>query len=250
LDTVWEREVVGCVRYLLGCPDPQVRGAMALQQPRLGRWSYVAEASEVLAKYDVNVPLFHPLPTGTEDAKRLVMRTKEEQKDELHRKLLRKKIHGVYAGEMIRERCDRKATSKWLSDGRLRSETEALVVAAQDGVLHTMHYRKIILKEEVSEVCRACGRWPRETIGHLLSSCATYEFHLIKDRHDRVLFQLVKAMAKALNVRMRPCYRANGGVAKNGVYESRLAELVVDCSPHGSGDCKPEAGREAETHKG
>jgi hypothetical protein len=82
----------------------------------------------------------------------------------------------------------------------------------------------------LKEVCRACGRWPREVIGHLLSSCTTYEFHLIKDRHDRVLFQLVKAMAKALNVRMRPCYRANGGVAKNGVYESRLAELVVDCA--------------------
>jgi hypothetical protein len=78
MDTVWESEVVGCVRYLLGCPDPQVRGAMALQQQlcSMGRWSYMAEASEVLAKYDIDVPLSHPLSAGTEDAKRLVIRRK------------------------------------------------------------------------------------------------------------------------------------------------------------------------------
>jgi hypothetical protein len=80
MDSGWEREVVGCVRYLLGCLDPQVLGAMALQQQlrNMGRLSYVAEASEVLAKYDIDVPLSHPLPARTEDAKRLVIRTKEE----------------------------------------------------------------------------------------------------------------------------------------------------------------------------
>jgi hypothetical protein len=78
------------MQYLLGSPDRQVRGAMALQQQlrNMGRWSYVKEASKVLAKYDIDVLLSHPLPAGTEDVKQLVLRTKEEQKDELHRKLL------------------------------------------------------------------------------------------------------------------------------------------------------------------
>jgi hypothetical protein len=55
-------------------------------------------------------------------------------------------------------------------------------------------------------------------------------YDLIKEHNERVFFQLVKAMAKVLNLRMPPCYRANGGVAKNGVYELRQVELVVDCA--------------------
>jgi hypothetical protein len=104
MDGVWEREVVGCVQYLLSCPDPQVQGQQQ-QLQNMGRWSYVAEASEVLAKYDIYATLSHPLPAGTEDV--LVLRTKEEH-------CIAEEIHG----EMMWEKCDRKATCKWLSRNR------------------------------------------------------------------------------------------------------------------------------------
>jgi hypothetical protein len=43
---------------------------------------------------------------------------------------------------MMRERCDQKVTLL-VVNGRGISETEALIVEVQDGILHTIHYQGI-----------------------------------------------------------------------------------------------------------
>ena len=56
---------------------------------------------------------------------------------------------------------DTKATHSWLKDGSLRPTTEALVMAAQDQVLHTRAYQAKVMRKPVDPKCRACARlWP------------------------------------------------------------------------------------------
>ena len=78
----------------------------------------------------------------------------------------------------------------------------------------------------VSEGCRRCGA--AETIGHIISACPTYGFTLFKDRHDQVLYQVVKAVAKALKVAVPAYLRSPGGKVKPGVLGSRGQRLMVD----------------------
>lgn len=54
---------------------------------------------------------------------------------------LGKCIHGVFAAKTLGLECNKKVTHMWLKVGRLSSETEGLIVAAQDGVVHTAAYR-------------------------------------------------------------------------------------------------------------
>ena len=123
------------------------------------------------------------------EATRNVVRRQEE---ELTSRWRGKLIHGAYGKQICEPKLDRRATHAWLRDGRLQARTEVLLVAAQDGVVHTRAYQHRVLKMPgVSEGAA-------ETIGHIISACPAYGFTLFKDRHDRVLYQVVKAVAKAL----------------------------------------------------
>ena len=84
-----------------------------------------------------------------------------------------------------------------------------------------------------NEECRACGA-EAETIGHILSSCPFHSWHLIKERHDRVLFLLVKAALKARGLVVPSVYKAPGGTARPGVYGTEDITIKVDqVSPTG-----------------
>ncbi len=99
-------------------------------------------------------------------------------------------IHGVFYKQSQKKGMDPQGLHAWLADGRLQARTEGFIIAALDGIVHTRAYRARVLEDSVSTVCRAC-RTSRETVGHLLSSCEPLKWNLYKDRHDRVLYQLV-----------------------------------------------------------
>lgn len=139
--------------------------------------------------------------------------------------LRRKKIHGVFFKETEREMCDQSATKEWLRQGRLEAATESLVVAAQDGVVHSGAYRARVIIDGSSPTCRICGEGT-ETLGHILSSCKTHKFKGIKDRHDRVLYCLVTETARALKV-ATPKREPRGG-ARSGLEGTRQNRLMVD----------------------
>ena len=120
--------------------------------------------------------------------------------------LLAKPIHGVYYREASAvDRVDQEGTFAWLSDGRFRAETEGLIFAAQDGVLLTNRYKHTVLKQGTSSTCRVC-REGDETIGHILSSCRSHLWYLIKQRHDRVVYRLMLALCKKLNIKVPDSY--------------------------------------------
>ncbi len=103
-----------------------------------------------------------------------------------------KVIHGIFAAEVDKKGCDRVATSAWLKSGNFQAGTEGLIVAAQDGVLHTAAYRHSVLMDGCNPTCRECGT-ATETTGHILSACPGYMWNLYKSRNDVKLNILVGA---------------------------------------------------------
>jgi len=122
---------------------------------------------------------------------------------------------------------DQDGCHAWLTDGRVRAETEALVIAAHDGVLWTNKYQAEVVRNGTQPSCRVCHNGD-ETISHILTSCEANTWSLIKERHDRVVYQMV-AKSQYLKVPDSWGWRAEGwqGV---GVIEGDKAKLVVDVS--------------------
>ncbi len=78
-------------------------------------------------------------PTTTMGAvKRQLERAQQEK---LVQRLESKSIHGVHERETKMPGVNTIASHRWLVQGRLRAETEAMVIAAQCGVLETNAYR-------------------------------------------------------------------------------------------------------------
>ena len=50
----------------------------------------------------------------------------------------------------------------------------------------------------------------------------------MKDRHDRVLYLLVRAVLKSLKLKLPAGLRREGGVAREGVYGSAKKVVLVD----------------------
>ena len=67
--------------------------------------------------------------------------------------------HGVFHKTNQKEIRNAKFTYEWLRTGCQRSETEALIVAAQDGAIMTRAYMVRVLKIPVSVLCR-CQKMP------------------------------------------------------------------------------------------
>lgn len=131
-----------------------------------GKQSILTHEEEVHQKYGMAGAL-----PGTAAA--LTRTLRERQKGLLRWHLTEKKLHGVFAKQTRRPAVDRRATHAWLQDGRLQAKTEALIVAAQDGVVHTGVYQTRILKrKDASSKCRNCES--EETLGHILSKCRSY----------------------------------------------------------------------------
>ena len=83
------------------------------------------------------------------------------------------------------------------------------------------------LNEDTITSCRAC-EGPRETIGHILSHCPNYHWTLFTERHNRVLYLLVKAVLTSLKLGIPESMRGPGGVAVAGVTGGRGIKVLVD----------------------
>ena len=114
----------------------------------------------------------------------------------------------------------------WLSEGRLRPQTEALILAAQDDVLHTRWYQNRILKNSSPLMCRECGK-AMETVKHILSMCEPKGFSLYKERHDRAILIVLWRLLKEYGFKQEePWYKLEA----KPVYENRAVKILWDPS--------------------
>ena len=162
-----------------------------------GRHSNLQTASNILRQYDVLTDLEGRVRSEESilTTREGILQLKAAQVVKLVGTLTAKPIHKVfYQQASAAEGVDTEGTFAWLSDGRLQAETEGLVIAAQDGVILTNRYKHTVLGMGVSPTCKVC-RKEAENIGHIMSNCKPHMWSLYKERHDRVIYQLMKAFA-------------------------------------------------------
>ena len=118
---IWEREVVSTASYLLHSDDPQVQGAVELQEEMgaMGRCSFLDQARQIVEKHrcDIELAETHPKTCSGE--------VKKHQQEAATTRLLEKTLHRVHAQQTREKGCDRRATVKWLQEGKLQPTTEA-----------------------------------------------------------------------------------------------------------------------------
>ena len=115
-------------------------------------------------------------------------------------------------------------------NGRFQSKTKALIITIQEMVVHTNSYGHKILKDNINPKCSSC-KSEAETIGYLLSSCNDLNWTFHKDRHDRVLYQLLIAFCKRYDLELLDSLKwRTGGWNGVGAVESKEVKLAVDFS--------------------
>ena len=175
----------------------------------------------VLWKYDLGDDLN---PSEGDRPVALSALVKAEQLEGLQLTLRSKKLHGIYSRVWTDRATDAARSCKWLTDRKLAAKTEALVMALQDGVLHTNVYRAKITKDGTNPQCRLCEE---ETVAHILSTCQANRA-LYRQRHNKALFILLKAVLVELGILIPKYLKARGGSVQSGVEETKSVKVLVD----------------------
>ncbi len=233
---VYEREVLSTACYICGSNDPQLRAVFNhwLFMVRRSRSNILSSANNIIRDYQLDISI---TGGGVRNIRGLLsprMASKllqAAQIERLKQDLREKPVHGVFFVQCEQQEWDFASSHRWLSDGRLQGRTEGLIVAAQDGVIHTRAYRHRVMKKRSEPLkCRKCQKAP-ETLGHILSCCEKSQWTLLKERHDRVLFRVVQELAVFYGI-VLPTWMTWGhsGWTGVGVLEGKGVKLVIDVS--------------------
>ena len=237
-----EREVVSTALYMTVSEGPLLRAVVRHQVSLDKRDAYcvLMVANGLLSQYKLGMKvteegLFDS--DGKAVSRRHVMRLlKEAQYEGLTVSLERKTIHGVFFKQCQAEGWDTLGSHAWLLDGRVQARTEAMIMAAQDGVILTRTFRSRVMGKAISPVCRVCKGRP-ETIGHILSSCAPLQWTMYKERHDKVLFQIVRMLAVKFGIVLPNDMKWGlAGWKGVGVLVGKDVKLVIDVSVQRTGN--------------
>ncbi len=123
----WEKEVVSVAMYLMRSVDVHIVDAISCLESGVDH-SVITDARQVLKKYKIRgvlPPRGHQVssqPWGT--VKRQLERAQQEK---LVQRLESKCIHGVCEKQTRMPETNATASYRWLVQGRLRAETEAMV---------------------------------------------------------------------------------------------------------------------------
>lgn len=157
----------------------------------------VKTAMKIVHKYQPNTEENIP----DRELKELVKKTniKDTLKKKLQEKWAQKNLHGQYLKRLKREGTSTLKTFGWLSRGRAKGETEALITAAQDQALRTKNYEKEVLKISTDDKCRLCKE-KSETIDHLISSCPQLAKKEFIERHDKMCNYIHHTICQAFQI--------------------------------------------------
>ena len=86
----------------------------------------------------------------------------------------------------------------WLRKGKLKRETESLIIAAQNNAIRTLYIKANIDKTQQYSKCRLCGDRD-ETVNHVLKECSKLAQRKYKTRHNWVGKVIHWEVCKKLN---------------------------------------------------
>ena len=87
--------------------------------------------------------------------------------------------------------------------GRLKSQTEALILAAQDDCIYTRSFKANCMGNAGDTHCRQCGEGVK-TVRHILSQCRPKEFNLYMERHNHALLVVYYDLCKHYGFEVMP----------------------------------------------
>ena len=92
-----------------------------------------------------------------------------------------------FYGQIARQSEDQRSdeTWTWLKEGKLKRETESLIIAAQDQAIRTNYVKTTIDKSQEDLKSRMCKQ-NNETISHIVSGCPKLVQKEYKKRYDNV----------------------------------------------------------------
>ena len=145
-----------------------------INQARLSLERYVRSSEEDLLK-----AVREEVTGSQETATSFKLRRRAENTQEGKEKPL----YGQFVRET--EAQSNEETWRWLKQGSLKRQTEALITAAQDQAIRTNYIKATIAKYQIVAKCRIC-RDKNATLSHIISGCSKLAQKEYKKRHDNV----------------------------------------------------------------
>ena len=152
------------------------------------KFSLQKEANKIRIKYKLMT-----LPEN----KNLICQLKKSLENEKMSKIANKPLHGKFFKHLERAHINKELSVKWLTNGRLKGETESLLVAAQDQALNTRYHQRHILGQSVKSVCRLCLK-AEEHISHIVAGCEVLAPVEYLQRHNKVAGYIHWRICKSL----------------------------------------------------
>ena len=162
-----------------------------------------------------------PSHNSIREWRRVALELREAQSESIKNNLAEKSHQGSFHRQVTN-----RESYVWLSEGRLRPQTEALILATQDDVLHIRWYQNRILRNSSLLICRECGK-AMETVKHIPNMCEPKGFSLYKERHDRAILIVLWRLLKEYGFKQEePWYKLEA----KPVYEKRAVKILWDPS--------------------
>jgi hypothetical protein len=186
IEESYNTSLVGLVKYLECQPQDSLlqltlkadnaRGARSLKKlARLAQSSVQVETDE-MDNQDIPPTLAAKIEKQNFRAKLYAARVQHQEE---------MPMYGQFRRTTNQPHVDTDLTWKWLKSAQLRSETEGLLMAAQDQCLATNYYNNRITGLSSSSACRMCGQHD-EFIDHIVSSCPVLAPTEYMHRHNRI----------------------------------------------------------------
>lgn len=184
LEATYKVTTIGLDTYLKSKDDPLLEIATSHERQKK-KYSVVKQAAKF--KNQLKVPEVERAQddTPTTYAKKVKKKAQQEVQKQLKEKWKEKEMHGRYPKRLEEGDVDNVESNQWLRTAGLKSETEGLIIAAQDQSLKTRYLRSKIIKDGTDPNCRICGKF-METINHITSGCPELAKTEYLHRHDKV----------------------------------------------------------------
>ena len=166
----WEREVVSLAAYLATIRNP----IMVMVYKHLRLWaekssfSLLPSANKILQEAGSEVVFPENPPLGW---KKLICELQKAWVAQLVSNAASKQHQGRFMKDMQCQAAFHEILSvQWLVKGRLKSQTEALILAAQDDCIYTRPFKANCMGNAGNTHRRQCGKGVK-TVRHILSQC-------------------------------------------------------------------------------